>query len=513
VRLLLLCLPWASLFGQTCVQTLSPNSRTVPAATNPLFQGTFNVTSNLGTCNWTSSSTVPWMAVQLGQSGRGNGIVGYSVDNNVTPVERTGTIQVGTAVFTVTQAGSPCNVTLTLQGGADVGAEGGTRQLQIATTCEWTAVGPSWISLTPASGRGNATIALAIARNDTTTARSGVITVLGQSVTITQAAGGCTFTVSPEFVDVPSGAGFGPIEVVTTSGCEWTATSNVPWIHIGSLLASPLLYVVDENTTGVARTGTLTVAGRTVTIRQGAAVGPRFTSAGIVHSASYQPGGVAPGEIVTIYGEELGPATLTTAELEAGAVTKSLAGTRMLFDGVAAPLLYTSRTQVSAIVPYAVAGKTNVPVVAEYQGARSAPVTVRILPAAPGIYSLDSSGSGPGAILNQDGTVNSIARPAAAGEVVILFATGEGLTTPLPEDGHLTPSVEPLPRPRLKVTVTMGGVECPVLYAGAPPGLVAGAMQVNVQLPDGVPRGETVPVVLGVGESMSLETVTIAIKR
>ena len=59
----------------------------------------------------------------------------------------------------------------------------------------------------------------------------------------------------------------------------------------------------------------------------------------------------------------------------------------------------------------------------------------------------------------------------------------------------------------------MGGVECPVLYAGAPPGLVAGALQINVLLPAGVPIGESVPVVLAVGEALSPDTVTIAIRR
>jgi uncharacterized protein (TIGR03437 family) len=307
----------------------------------------------------------------------------------------------------------------------------------------------------------------------------------------------------------------GVIQVVTTSGCEWTAAADSPWIRVTGRVSSSLQYAVDANSTSAARTGTLTVAGRAITVRQNGDTGPRLSRGGIVHSASYQPGGVSPGEIVTIFGEELGPATLTTATLEADgqSLTNSLAGTRILFDGVAAPLLYTSKGQVSAIVPYAVAGKTNVPVIVEYLGVRSTPVTTRILPAVPALYSIDASGTGPGAILNQDGSVNSAQRAAVAGQVVVLFATGEGLTDPLQTDGHVTPSIEPLPRPRLKVSVTMGGTECPILYAGAPPGLVAGAMQINVQLPADVPVGERVPIVLSVGEALSPDTVTIAIRR
>lgn len=684
---LFLALLSAPLLAQTCAQTLTPNTRSVAATNGQLFQGNFNVASTLSTCNWTSTSTVPWIAIQVGQTGRGGGIVGYSVDNNPTPVVRVGTILVGNATFTVTQAAATCNVNLTLQGGSATGAEGATRQLQIGTTCEWTvATNVDWITANPISGRGNGTVALTVAPNNTATPRNGAVALLGQSVTITQAAGTCTFTVTPsqqaipaaggafsaglvtactwtassnanwlslnpptsgtgassinytatantnsadprtalitigtsssngsinvqqaggncnvqlnpisaqiaaagasgsfavsttctfnarsnaawinatavagavnysvatntsvqprtgtitaagatftiaqagstcsytvtpESLDIPPAGSTGTIRVTTTSGCEWTAAADSPWIRItGRITGSTqgeLQYAIDPNAAGSARTGTLTVAGRAIPVRQNSGTAPRLTAAGIVHSASYQPGGVAPGEIVTIYGEDLGPAALTTATLEADGltVTKSLAGTRILFDGVAAPIVYTSRGQVSAIVPYSVAGKSSVPVIAEYLGSRSAAVNVRILSTVPGLYSLDSSGAGPGAILNQDGSLNSASTPAAPEQVVILFGTGEGLTTPLQSDGQLTPAVEPLPRPRLPVKVSIGGLDCPVLYAGAPPGLVAGALQINVQLPANVPRGEAVPVVLSVGEASSPDRVTVAIR-
>jgi len=686
MRFTLLFLCALPIFAQTCTQTLSPNSRSILASNGPLFQGNFTVTSNLSTCNWTSTRSVDWIAVQVGQTGRGNGIVGYSVDNNLTPIARTATILVGNAVFTVSQAAATCNATLTLQGGVNIGSEGGTRQLQVATTCEWTAAANvDWITVGPPNvPRGSGTVNLSIGPNNTTNPRTGAIAALGQSVAITQAAGSCaftltptqqavpaaggafsaglvtacawtaasnaawltvnpptggtgassinytvaanstsadsraalvtvgtstltvqqaggncnvqlsatsaqvvaagitgtfsvttpcifiarpnvpwiaatsgansvtynvatnpsvtartgtitvggatftitqagstcSFTVTPESIDAPpGGVTNGVIQVATTAGCEWTTSSDALWIRItGQITGSAqgsVQYAIDPNAAGSARTGTLTVAGRAIAVRQNSGNAPKLTASGIVNSASYQPGGVSPGEIVTIFGEDLGPNALTTATLEPDglSLTKTLAGTRILFDGVAAPLIYTSRSQVSAIVPYAVAGKPTVPVIAEYLGSRSAPVNVRILSAVPAFYSLAASGSGPGAFLNQNGGVNSAATPAQPGQVVILFATGEGLTTPLQADGQVTPGVEPLPRPRLKVTVTMGGVECPVLYAGAPPGLVAGAMQVNVQLPANVPSGDAVPVVLSVGEAMSPDTVTIAIRR
>ena len=504
--------------GGTCSYTLSAIQPAIPAA-----GGTYSA-QLITACVWTASSNANWLTVNPPTSGTGSSAINYSVAANTSSADpRTGFVSVGSASpngsvsvsFSVQQAGGNCNLQLGANS-AQVAAAGITSNFTVTTPCTFTArSNAAWITVTA----GPNAVTYNVATNTSVQARTGTVTVGGAVFTITQAGSTCNFAVSPETLDIPPAGGSGVIRVTTTSGCEWTASSDSAWIRITGQIAGgtqgELQYTVDANAAGSARTGTLTVAGRAITIRQNSGTAPRLTAGGIVHSASYQPGGVSPGEIVTIYGEDLGPASLTTATLEADGLTvsKSLAGTRILFDGVAAPLVYTSRGQVSAIVPYSVAGKSTVPVIAEYLGARSSPVTLRILSAVPALYSLDSSGSGPGAALNQDGSLNSAANPAMVGQVVILYGTGEGLTTPLQADGQLTPGVEPLPRPRQRVTVTMGGVECPVLYAGAPPGLVAGALQINVQLPAGVPTGESVPVVLAVGEALGPDTVTIAIRR
>ena len=81
---------------------------------------------------------------------------------------------------------------------------------------------------------------------------------------------------------------------------------------------------------------------------------------------------VTPGEIVTIFGNNLGPASLTTAQLDSnGRIATTLAGTRVFFDGVPAPMIYTSANQVSAVVPSAVTGKTSTVVRTEYNGVLS----------------------------------------------------------------------------------------------------------------------------------------------
>src|SRR5205085_2772578 len=130
--------------------------------------------------------------------------------------------------------------------------------------------------------------------------------------------------------------------------------------------------------------------------------------------------------------------------------------------------------------------------------------------AAPALFTANSSGTGQGAILNQDGTANGASAPAARGSVVALFATGAGETSPSGVDGAI--SGDPLPRPTLPVSVKIGGVDAEILYAGAAPGLVAGVLQVNCRIPASVSSGSSVPVVLTAGTASSRIGVTLAVK-
>ena len=241
-----------------------------------------------------------------------------------------------------------------------------------------------------------------------------------------------------------------------------------------------------------------------------AAVVPSFQPTSVVNAASFLPGAVAPGEIVTVFGTGFGPGPLTTLRLTAGLVNTTLGGTRVLFDGVPAPLIYAVENQLSAVVPYAVAGKSSTQVQVEYRGTRSAPVTLQLAPVSPAIFTLDSSGRGAGAILNQDSSVNSPANPARIGSVVSIFATGEGQTSPGGVDGK--PGSDPVPHPILPVSVTIGGQTVTPTYAGGAPGNVAGLMQVNVQVPIGIQTGSAVPVLLKVGNESSQAGVTIAVR-
>ena len=241
------------------------------------------------------------------------------------------------------------------------------------------------------------------------------------------------------------------------------------------------------------------------------AITPPVSVAAVVNAATLQPGPVAPGEIVTLFGSGLGPTAAAGYQLVEGQMATSVAETQVFFDNIPAPLVYVQANQLSTIVPYAVAGAKETKIQVEYKGARSGVITVPVAPSAPGIFTVDASGKGPGAILNQDYTVNSVANPAQKGSVVLVYATGEGETDPQVADGLLA-SPEVLPRPKLPVSVKIGGLDAEVLYAGAAPWMVVGLLQVNVRVPPTVASASAVPVVLTVGATSSQAGVTMAVR-
>lgn len=177
-------------------------------------------------------------------------------------------------------------------------------------------------------------------------------------------------------------------------------------------------------------------------------------------------------------------------------------------NGLATPLIYTSAGQAAAIVPYATAqGMAEVAV--SYQG-QTAAASVLIQAASPGVFTANASGRGQAAALNQDGTLNSAAAPAHAGDIVVLYLTGEGQTMPAGVDGTL--AAPPLPAPIASVMATVGGLLAQVKYAGGAPGEVAGLMQLNIQLPAGVSTGDAVPVMITIGTASTQQGVTLAIR-
>ena len=236
-----------------------------------------------------------------------------------------------------------------------------------------------------------------------------------------------------------------------------------------------------------------------------------------VHGATFGGASLVPGLIFSIFGKGLGPADLVKARLgNDGRLTTELAGTRILIDGVPVPMIFSLANQISGIVPYSTVGETEgfgegrwSTLEVEYRGARSDSIRIEVRESLPGIFTQDSSGHGLGAILNQDGSLNGPLNPAVPGSVIVLFATGEGITEPPGVDGAIT--APPLPKPVQPVSVTIGGVEAKVLYAGAAPTLVHGVFQVNVRVPTTGFNPGVVGVGLRVGSYLANQRVDVFI--
>jgi uncharacterized protein (TIGR03437 family) len=231
---------------------------------------------------------------------------------------------------------------------------------------------------------------------------------------------------------------------------------------------------------------------------------PPYISA-VFDAASETATPLSPGKVIAIYGLGLGSwYTTVTATPSNGFFATELSGTTVSINGVAAPIYYASAIQVNAIVPYATTESTaNITV--SYNGTVTPPFTVNVAAASPSLFTYNASGSGQVAAINvSDGTLNTPAHPARIGDFIAFYATGEGPTSPAGVDGKLAPLMLPIPAPSAKVSVTIGGVPAALNYAGGVPGVVAGLMQINAQIPRGVTPGGYVPVVVTIGDSSTV---------
>lgn len=238
---------------------------------------------------------------------------------------------------------------------------------------------------------------------------------------------------------------------------------------------------------------------------------------GLVSSASFAAGAIAPGEIVTIGGSNLGPASSIGLALDSnGKVATSAGGVSVTFNGYAAPVIYVTGSQINCVVPYEIAGASDILVRVSYAG-RFSSFSAKGTAASPGIFTRNGSGVGTVAAANSTGAYNGPDNPVAAGSVITFYLTGEGQTNPAGVTGKVTTvdtsSRGPLtPQPVAGAPmVTIGGKPATVLFYGAAPGMVAGVMQLNVQIPAGLPSGN-LPLLVSLGSASSQTGVTVAIQ-
>ena len=485
---------------------------------------------------WLSASTTASVAP---------GAVSVSVDGSrLSP----GTYQGRVIVTSVNAAGSPLIVPVTLQvGGSTISAPttplvftapvGSTTALTQNVSVSGApgpltfSVAPStssgnWLTVSPTSGTTPATVQVSV-----NPANLGINTYTG-FVTITSAGAAgspiaipvtlnvvaaATLTVTPATLPFTYslGAAAPPsqtVQVQSSGAASFivsTSTNNTGnWLQVsGTSATTPATLTVSVNPQGLAvgtYNGTISVSSTnslaaavvqvTLTVQ---VAKPAITS--VKNAASYFLGALAPGEMVSIFGTGIGPATGVAGPQVSGAtMATTLAGTRVLFDNVVAPIIFTRTDQTTVVVPYDVAGRPTTTVRVEFNGVQSDPVTYNVIDVAPGIFTLNVQGSGPGAIRNSaDFSVNSPNALAPKNGYVSVYMTGEGATTPPGANGFVAPADGSFNKnPLATVTATVGGIPAFVQYAGSAPGTVNGFTQVNVQIPANAPSGVAVPIVI-----------------
>ena len=289
-------------------------------------------------------------------------------------------------------------------------------------------------------------------------------------------------------------------------GATTVATTYVSEILLQARV--PFFLTSVEATVPVSVLNTRSVLSNSINLIIGKAR-PVLNASGIVNAASYEGGGVSPGELIVLFGAGLGPETLIHAQPTDGAsFPLSLGGTQILFDGQAAPLTYTSAGQVSAAVPFGLESQSTVAIVVDFAGQKSVAITIPVLQASPGIFTQNSSGRGSASALNQNGTLNSSANPARKGSVVVLYGTGFGRMNSSPVDGSFA---ELLSTPLLPVTASIGGFASEVLFAGAAPGLIEGVVQINLRVPIELSPGQHF-IVVRAGSIETIQKITVSVE-
>jgi uncharacterized protein (TIGR03437 family) len=332
------------------------------------------------------------------------------------------------------------------------------------------------------------------------------------SLTVVPVPAPSTLRVSPAAISLSGTAAVeqdATLTIDSTAGPVLVQTSisaSSDWLHFGvqsGYTATDGKFTTPATLTIYANSGqpgtfrgaiTLQTTNNSVTVPVTLDAAPAPTKqpqiASIVNAASGTAGALAPGEIFSIFGLGVG-------------------GT-VLVNGVPAPPLYTSSGQVNAVVPYETGASGIAKVRVDAAGVPSGEWGIPLTSAAPAIFTINASGAGAGAVLNQDYSVNSAANPAARGSVIQIFGTGQGITSPPSLTGAISTGAGN--SAVLPVKVAIGGIEAILQYQGAAPGLISGALQVNAFVPPDVTPGVAVPLSISVGGIPSQPAVTIAVR-
>jgi uncharacterized protein (TIGR03437 family) len=320
---------------------------------------------------------------------------------------------------------------------------------------------------------------------------------------LTPSGARCTYSVTPASLQAPASGGSVTVSVQTAASCTWSVTGLPGWITVSSASSSAnsasVALAAVPNHSGAILTATVLVGGVPVTVTQpAAALAALPPIRGVVNAASYiVEEAVSPGEMVT------------------GKLFTTIGGVEVLFNGIPAPMIYAGATQISAVVPYEMASVANPSVWINFEGQTSNAYQLSLAAAAPGLFAQNASGSGPGAILNQDNSLNGPDHAAAKGSIVQMFLTGEGQTSPQGISGKITDATLPPPQvtpaPLQPIQVWINGQPAVYTYAGEAPGMVGGVMQLNVQIPANAPSG-ALAMAVSIGGNMSQSGITVSVQ-
>lgn len=374
---------------------------------------------------------------------------------------------------------------------------------------------PNWLSVTPASGTTPSVLTVTVNPSGLPPGAyngSLSITAPGSSPVNVAVVFNVAGTEVPRLTANPTSLSFAhtlsaavpppqSLALITNGApASFQVSANVSWLTVSpSSGQAPATLNALVNPQGLAEgsySGTITITPNVgppllvaVALRVSGSTLPTPVVASVVNAASQlATNELAPGTIITIYGSGLGPTpAYQTSLTPAGTVQALGAPARVWIAGVAAPILYASPTQVNAVVPFELPVAGNIDLQVEYAGVRSVSRSFTVGPILPAIFTQDGSGRGPGSVLNQDYSLNTAANPAKRGTALMIYATGGGQTSPASSTGEVIKNE--LKYSAVPVTVRLGTRRVPVLFAGAAPGLVAGVLQVNVVVPDGLSPG------------------------
>ena len=451
---------WLSVSPLSGTAGVARTTLTVTADATALSAGTY-----LGTLTLTSAIGVITQAP-----------VTFTVGSSSVPF----TISPTSLTFTYAQNGSiPAAQTLTITGSQDFTASASVTS------------GGNWLSVAPISGTGNATLSVSVNPAGMAIGTyTGTITVTpsggtAQIVPVTLTVSSATIVATPNTLTfaytingtVPAAQS---VSLTTTSGAiTYTATSSATWLTVTPASGTaPTTLTVAVDPTGLGPNtynGSIMVSGVSetpisiaVTLTVSRQPPPQIDR--VVNSASYVGGGISPGEIIVIFGSGLGPAAGVLAAVDSrGFIEPNLAGIQVTFNGYGAPILFANATQINAIVPYELAGLSSASVMVTVGDARSNSLTLPLISSAPGIYAVDQSGTGPGAILDLSYSLVSTTNPVAPGDIIQIFATGQGQTSPGGVDGLIEPLSLPLPALTLAPAMLIGNLPATIQYIGRRP--------------------------------------------